>query len=75
MLEPSVPQLCESLTSQSTAAATLQVFYNIALTKPDILADNTKQFMATAESFPKHAMSAIQVMSAIAKVRQVLDLD
>eukprot|EP00095_Tigriopus_kingsejongensis_P003875 maker-scaffold387_size188669-snap-gene-0.22 protein:Tk03875 transcript:maker-scaffold387_size188669-snap-gene-0.22-mRNA-1 annotation:"protein melted" len=69
LLEPSVPQLCESLTSQTTAAATLQVLYNIALTKPLILADHTQQLRVTAENFPKSAISAIQVMSAIAKVK------
>ncbi|XP_059086057.1 ventricular zone-expressed PH domain-containing protein 1-like [Tigriopus californicus] len=70
LLEPSVPQLCESLTSQTTAAATLQVLYNIALTKPLILADHTRQLRVTAENFPKSAISAIQVMSAIAKVKK-----
>ncbi len=69
LLEPSVPQLCESLTSQSTALATLQVFYHISLSKPHILADHVDQIRTTAENFPKAAMYAVQVMCAVAKVR------
>lgn len=71
LLEPSVPQLCEQLTSQSTALATLQVFYNVAQVKPLILAEHTAQYKATAENYPKTVMSAVQVMCAVAKVKQV----
>ena len=65
-----MPQLCESLTNQSTALATLQVFYNVALMKPHILADHVNQYKTTANNFPKTTMVTIQVMGAIARVRQ-----
>ncbi len=74
MLEPSVPQLCESLSSASTAASTLQVFYNVALERPQILADHLKAFRATAENFPKTALASIQVMVAVAKIRKVREI-
>ena len=70
-MEPSVPQLCESLSSASTAASTLQVFYNVALERPQILADHLKAFRDTAENFPKTALASIQVMVAVAKIRKV----
>ena len=69
LLEPSVPQLCESLTQQSTALSTLQVLHNMALVKPSILADHLEQVKEAAENFPKTTMSAVQVMCAVAKVR------
>ena len=66
-----MPQLCENLSSQSTAAATLQVFSNVAQLKPQILADHMNQYKITAQDFPKTAMSAIQVMCAIARSKKV----
>jgi hypothetical protein len=57
--------------AQATAAATFQVLYNVALTKPQILADHVEQYKSTAENFPKTAMASIQVMCAIAKVKPV----
>lgn len=70
-MEPSIPQLCESLMSQSTALATLKVFYSVAQVRPLILADHVIQYRATAENFPKTVMVAIQVMCAVARVKQV----
>jgi hypothetical protein len=70
-LESSVPQLCESLMSSSTAAAALQVFYNVALAKPQILSDHLKHIRATAENQPKTALTAIQVLTLVAKSRKV----
>ena len=71
LLEPSIPQLCEGLISPATAPATLQVLFNMALTRPTPLADYTDHLMATADNFPKTALLSIQVMSAIAKAKQV----
>ena len=50
LLEPSIPQLCDGLTSQSTATSTLQVFSNMAMTRPQPLADQTSIIKRTAES-------------------------
>lgn len=70
LLEKSVPQLCENLSMQSTASSTLQVFLNIAQTRPQILTDHLSEFQTAAQNFPKSAMTAIQVMCAIAKVKE-----
>jgi len=70
-LEPSIPQLCEGLTSSATAPDTLQVLFNMALTRPTPLADHTDHLTATADNFPKTSLLCIQVMSAIAKAKQV----
>ena len=72
LLEPSIPQLCEGLTSQSTAAATLQVFWNMAQSNANPLADHLAQYKMTAENFPKTTVVAIQVMVAIAKIKPVI---
>jgi hypothetical protein len=72
LLEPSIPQLCEGLTLQATAQATLQVFCNMAVTRPQPLADQTVQIKRTAENFPKTALASIQLMCLIAKTNQVL---
>ena len=71
LLEPSVPQLCEGLTVAQTASSTLQVLFNMALTHPAPLADHTDHLETTAVNFPKTTLLCIQVMSAIAKSRQV----
>ena len=73
-MEPSIPQLCEGLTSASTAPDTLQVLFNMALTRPTPLADHTEHLTATADNFPKTSLLCIQVMSAIAKAKQVSNL-
>ena len=70
-MEPSIPQLCEGLTSSATAPDTLQVLFNMALTRPTPLADHTDHLTATADNFPKTSLLCIQVMSAIAKAKQV----
>ena len=72
LLEPSIPQLCDGLTSQSTATSTLQVFSNMAMTRPQPLADQTSIIKRTAENFPKTALSSIQLMCLIAKTSQVI---
>ena len=75
LLEPSIPQLCDGLTSQSTATSTLQVFSNMAMTRPQPLADQTSIIKRTAENFPKTALSSIQLMCLIAKTSQVIDFE
>lgn len=73
LLEPSLPQLCDPLTQQSTAAAALQVFLNVALARPRILADDQlRACRQAAEDFPKTAgVASVQVMVAVAKERKV----
>jgi len=67
LLEPSIPQLCECLSQQSTAPPTLQVLQDIALAKPKCLVDHISSFKLTAENFPKTTVSVIQLMSIIAR--------
>ena len=67
LLEPSIHQLSDGLTSQATAHSTLQVFSNMAMTRPQPLADHTVIIKRTAENFPKTAMASIQLMCLIAK--------
>ena len=71
LLEPSIPQLCDGLTSQATAHSTIQVFCNMAMTRPQPLADHTNIIKRTAENFPKTALASIQLMCLIAKTSQV----
>ena len=71
LLEPSIPQLCDGLTSQATAHSTIQVFCNMAMTRPQPLADHTNIIKRTAENFPKTALASIQLMCLIAKTNQV----
>merc|ERR1711971_105326 len=70
LLEPSIHQLSDGLTSQATALATLQVFSNMAMTRPQPLADHTSIIKRTAENFPKTALASIQLMCLIAKTNQ-----
>jgi len=67
LLEPSIPQLCECLSQQSTAPPTLQVLQDIALAKPKCLVDHISSFKLTAANFPKTTVSVIQLMSIIAR--------
>ena len=71
LLEPSIHQLSDGLTTQSTAHSTLQVFSNMAMTRPQPLADHTSIIKRTAENFPKTALASIQLMCLIAKTNQV----
>ena len=48
LLEPSIPQLCECLSQQSTAPPTLQVLQDIAIKKPKCLVDHMSSFKLTA---------------------------
>jgi len=67
LLEPSIPQLCECLSQQSTAPPTLQVLQDIASAKPKCLVDHISSFKLTAANFPKTTVAVIQLMSMIAK--------
>ena len=71
LLEPSIPQLCDGLTSQATAKSTVQVFIHMAVTRPQPLADHTSIIKRTAENFPKTALASIELMCLIAKANQV----
>ncbi|XP_018334236.1 protein melted isoform X2 [Agrilus planipennis] len=68
LLEASVPQLCEYLNSSTTAAATLQVFLNMAKKKPTLLADHVNSLKLTAQRFPHIVCLAAQVISAVGKL-------
>ena len=47
-----------------------QVFSNMAMTRPQPLADHTSIIKRTAENFPKTALASIQLMCLIAKTNQ-----
>ena len=49
-----------------------QVFSNMAMTRPQPLADHTSIIKRTAENFPKTALASIQLMCLIAKTNQVI---
>ena len=65
LLEPSIPQLCECLGQQSTAAPTLQVLQDIAVARPKCLVDHMAAFRHTAETFPMSTLQVIQLMSTV----------
>ena len=65
LLEPSIPQLCECLGQQSTAALTLQVLQDIAVARPKCLEDHMADFRHTAETFPMSTLQVIQLMSTV----------
>ena len=67
LLEPSIPQLCECLSEQSTAAPTLQVLQDIAGARPKCLVDHMAAFRTTAETFPKSTLQVIQLMSTVGR--------
>ena len=65
LLEPSIPQLCECLGQQSTAAPTLQVLQDIAGARTKCLEDHMADFRHTAETFPMSTLQVIQLMSTV----------
>lgn len=71
MLEASVPQLCEYLTSPLTAVPTLQVFLHMAERKPALLADHVAAIKQAAQRFPQAVCLAAQVIGAVGKLSQV----
>jgi hypothetical protein len=48
-----------------------QVFYNMSLQRPHPLSDHTDQFRQAADTSPKSALLAIQLMTVIAKAKPV----
>lgn len=70
LLEASVPQLCEYLSSAMTAVPTLQVFLHMAEKKPAMLADHVTMIKQTAQRHPQTVCLAAQVIGAVGKLSQ-----
>lgn len=68
LLEASVPQLCEYLSSSVTAAPTLQIFLHMAEKQPALLADHVVSMKQAAQRHPQTVCLAAQVMGAIGKL-------
>ncbi|KAI4461099.1 veph-a/melted [Holotrichia oblita] len=68
LLEASVPQLCEYLSSSVTAAPTLQVFLHMAEKKPSLLADHVPAMKQSAQRHPQTVCLAAQVIGAVGKM-------
>lgn len=71
MLEASVPQLCEYLSSSVTAAPTLQVFLCMAETKPALLADHVNALKQTAQRHSQTVCLVARIISAVGKLSRV----
>lgn len=71
LLEASVPQLCEYLSSSVTAAPTLQVFLCMAETKPALLADHVNTLKQTAQRHPQTVCLVARIISAVGKLSRV----
>lgn len=70
LLEASLPQLCEYLVTPSTAAATMQVFFNLAEKRPQLLADSIPKIKRSAECHPNTVCSAAQVIAAVGRLNK-----
>ncbi|CAH1976039.1 unnamed protein product [Acanthoscelides obtectus] len=68
LLEASVPQLCEYLSSATTAAATLQIFLHMAEKMPNLLADHVNAMKQSAQRHPQTVCLAAQIISAVGKL-------
>ncbi|XP_050304689.1 protein melted [Anthonomus grandis grandis] len=68
LLEASVPQLCEYLSSAVTAAATLQIFVHMAEKQPVLLADHVTAIKQVAQRHPQTMCLAAQIIGAIGKL-------
>lgn len=68
LLEASVPQLCEYLSSSVTAAATLQIFLHMAEKQPLLLADHVVAMKQAAQRHPQTVCLAAQVIGAVGKL-------
>ncbi|KAJ8944884.1 hypothetical protein NQ318_020940 [Aromia moschata] len=69
LLEASVPQLCEYLSSSVTAAPTLQVFLYMAEKMPALLADHVNAMKQSAQRHPQTVCLAAQIIGAVGKLR------
>ncbi|PSN29327.1 Protein melted [Blattella germanica] len=70
LLEPSLPQLCEYLSTGSTASATMQVFLNMAGKRPQLLVDHMSKIKEAAECHPNTLCLAAQVISSVGKLNK-----
>ncbi|KAJ8985018.1 hypothetical protein NQ317_016929 [Molorchus minor] len=68
LLEASVPQLCEYLSSSITAAPTLQIFLYMAEKMPSLLADHVNAMKQAAQKHPQTVCLAAQIISAVGKL-------
>ncbi|KAF7273895.1 ventricular zone expressed PH domain-containing protein melted [Rhynchophorus ferrugineus] len=68
LLEASVPQLCEYLSSSVTAAPTLQIFLHMAEKQPVLLADHVHSMKQAAQRHPQTICLAAQVIGAVGKL-------
>ncbi|CAG9759998.1 unnamed protein product [Ceutorhynchus assimilis] len=68
LLEASVPQLCEYLTSSVTAAATLQIFWHMAEKQPALLADHVTAIKQAVQRHPQTVCLAAQIIGAVGKL-------
>lgn len=68
LLEPSLPQLCEYLTTSTTAAAAMQVFLDMANKRPQSLTDYVPKIKQAAECHPNTLCLAAQIISSVGKL-------
>lgn len=68
LLEASVPQLCEYLSSPATAASTLQIFLHMAEKQPALLADHVNAVKQAAQRHPQTVCLAAQIIGAVGKL-------
>ncbi|KAK7869254.1 hypothetical protein R5R35_000874 [Gryllus longicercus] len=68
LLEPSLPQLCEYLTTSTTAAAAMQVFLDMANKRPQSLTDYVPKIKEAAECHPNTLCLAAQIISSVGKL-------
>lgn len=65
-----MPQLCEYLSTASTASATMQVFLNMAGKRPQLLVDHLSKIKHAAECHPNTLCLAAQVISSVGKLNK-----
>ncbi|RZC42728.1 melted [Asbolus verrucosus] len=68
LLEASVPQLCEYLSSSVTASPTLQIFLHMAEKKPALLVDHVNAMKQSAQRHPQTVCLAAQIIGAVGKL-------
>ncbi|XP_066247641.1 protein melted [Euwallacea similis] len=68
LLEASVPQLCEYLSSPTTVTATMQIFLHMAEKQPLLLADHVSAMKQAAQRHPQTVCLAAQVIGAVGKL-------
>jgi hypothetical protein len=68
LLEASVPQLCEYLSSAVTASPTLQIFLHMAEKKPALLVDHVNAMKQSAQRHPQTVCLAAQIIGAVGKL-------